>query len=178
MHILFFPISDYNIITIVTSDSPLPSAPPRNPRTPRVSTSSTARRPSEQRASVQHRSLPVVREVQEQTLVDQLALFSVPNLMLNGLTLPNINVELDTEAHLPNRRKAVQQARAVSRIKYSCACFWCKFSGHNFALSSCILFELFFSFPSLFKYLHLFCSFWVYSALSNDWCTSSNAFNR
>ena len=130
VNILIFPIPD--CITIVISDTPLPSAPLRNSRTPRISTSSTPRRPSEQRTSVQHRSLPVVREVREQSLMDQLALFSVPNLMLNGLTLPNINVELDTEAHLPNRRKAVQQARAISRIKYSCACFWCKFIGHNF----------------------------------------------
>ena len=135
----------------LASSSTLPvtnSAPPRGgvTRTPRVSTTNNERAAPNRvpnnprqpgRTSAQHprQSLPTVHERQQKTFVDQIALFSMPNLMLTGLTLPKIDVDLDTEAHLPNRRKAVKQARTISRIKFCCGCFWCKYNNNNFLMT-------------------------------------------
>ncbi len=103
--------------------------------TPRVSTTSLDGAPRRQsnprqvpRTSMQQprQQLLTIPEEQSKSLVDQLALFSIPNIMLIGLMLPRVNVELDTEAHLPNRREAVRKARTINRIKIACGCFWRK----------------------------------------------------
>ena len=71
-------------------------------------------------------SLSPTTEEHSAGIMDKIALFSMPSLMLTGLTLPKIDVDLDTEAHLPNRRSSVKVAKHTKRIKCCCGSLWCK----------------------------------------------------
>lgn len=63
---------------------------------------------------------------QDNNFVEKLARFNMPGIMLAGLMIPTIDVELDSEAHLPNRDTTRKLAKRRKRLKAICASLWCK----------------------------------------------------
>ena len=69
---------------------------------------------------------------QDTNFIEKLARFNMPGIMLAGVMIPTGDVELDSEAHLPNRdttRKAVKRRK---RLKTICATLWCKLIKNTF----------------------------------------------
>ena len=87
----------------------------------------------------QHRRKP--------NFLDKIAIFNMPNIMLIGLTLPRINPELDSEAHLPNRSSFEKRAARRKRLKCICGWLWCK-------LMALIDNELFYDMTHFFVFLN------------------------
>lgn len=66
------------------------------------------------------------RQMQQNHFLQKLANFNMAYLMLKGVSLPSLDVDLDSEAHLPNRQSTRKRASKIKRIKYICCGLWCK----------------------------------------------------
>lgn len=66
------------------------------------------------------------RQQQQVHFLEKLARFNMAGIMLNGVTLPSIDAQLDSEAHLSNRRTLQKMASRRKQIKCICSWMWCK----------------------------------------------------
>ena len=102
--------------------------PQRMPGTQPSSASmlSSGRRPS----TSQQRSTRQAAKPQPRGVFDRFATFSMPNVMMAGMSPPKIDAELDIEAHLPAARREWlrRQSQRHMRLKCCCGFMWCKLS--------------------------------------------------
>ena len=63
---------------------------------------------------------------QDANFIEKLARFNMPGIMLAGVMVPTEDVELDSEAHLPNRDTTRKSVKRRKRLKTICGTLWCK----------------------------------------------------